>query len=77
MCLLLHGPFILSPFVLAELDYSMLTRLGLHIEDKVLNEVVRDKNFCTSSLNLVKHVVADLVVSSMMRAVACNRAPCF
>ncbi len=36
-----HGPFILSPFVLAELDYFVLTRLGLHIEDKVLNDVAQ------------------------------------
>ncbi len=36
-----QGPFILSPFVLAELDYFVLTRLGLNIEDKVLNDVAQ------------------------------------
>jgi predicted nucleic acid-binding protein len=36
-----RGPFILSPFVLAELDYFVLTRLGIGIEDKVLGDVTQ------------------------------------
>ena len=34
-----RGPFVLSPFILAELDYFVLTRLGAHIEDRLLKEV--------------------------------------
>lgn len=36
-----RGPFILSPFVLAELDYFVLTRLGTDIEDKLLEDVAQ------------------------------------
>ena len=35
------GPFLLSPFVLAELDYFVIGRLGSHIEAKLLSDVVR------------------------------------
>ena len=35
------GPFLLSPFVLAELDYLLLTRVGLHAELALLDEVSR------------------------------------
>ena len=35
------GPRILSPFVLAELDYLIATRVGLHAELALLEEVAR------------------------------------
>ncbi len=35
------GPFLLSPFVLAELDYLLLTRLGVKVETALLRQVVR------------------------------------
>ena len=35
------GPFVLSPFVLAELDYLLLTRVGLTEELGLLHEVER------------------------------------
>ncbi len=35
------GPFLLSPFVLAELDYLLLTRLGLLAEDRLLEDVAQ------------------------------------
>jgi uncharacterized protein len=33
------GPFLLSPFVLAELDYLLLTRVGVEAETALLREV--------------------------------------
>jgi predicted nucleic acid-binding protein len=33
------GPFLLSPFVLAELDYLLLERVGVHAERALLDEV--------------------------------------
>jgi predicted nucleic acid-binding protein len=36
-----HGPFLLSPFVLAELDYMILTRMGQRQEVALLGEVGR------------------------------------
>lgn len=33
------GPLVLSPFVLAELDYLLLTRHGTHAEQVVLDEI--------------------------------------
>jgi uncharacterized protein len=33
------GPFLLSPFVLAELDYLLLERVGMHAERALLDEV--------------------------------------
>jgi predicted nucleic acid-binding protein len=33
------GPFLLSPFILAELDYLLLTRVGAHAERALLHEV--------------------------------------
>ena len=36
-----QGPLLLSPFVLAELDYLLATRLGLHAELALLGEVAR------------------------------------
>lgn len=33
------GPFLLSPFVLAELDYLIMTRLGMQAEDRLLEDV--------------------------------------
>ena len=33
------GPFLLSPFILAELDYLLLTRVGLQAERALLGEV--------------------------------------
>ncbi len=36
-----RGPFILSPFILAELDHFVLTRLGIDIEDKLLGDVAQ------------------------------------
>lgn len=35
------GPLLLSPFVLAELDYLLSTRVGWHAEVALLNEVGR------------------------------------
>ncbi len=34
-------PLLLSPFVLAELDYLLATRVGLHAEQALLDEVAR------------------------------------
>ena len=34
-----NGPFFLSPFVLAELDYLLMTRVGVAAETALLNEV--------------------------------------
>jgi predicted nucleic acid-binding protein len=36
-----RGPFILSPFVLAELDYLLIRELGVEFELSVLREVAR------------------------------------
>lgn len=36
-----RGPFLLSPFVLAELDYLLATRVGPHAEHALLEEVER------------------------------------
>lgn len=36
-----RGPLLLSPFVLAELDYLLATRIGLHAEAALLAEVAR------------------------------------
>ncbi len=36
-----RGPFVLSPFVLAELDYLLSTRVGVHAELALLREVAR------------------------------------
>jgi uncharacterized protein len=36
-----RGPFLLSPFVLAELDYMILTRMGQRQESALLGEVAR------------------------------------
>jgi uncharacterized protein len=36
-----RGPFVLSPFVLAELDYLLATRVGSHAELALLAEVAR------------------------------------
>jgi len=36
-----QGPFLLSPFVLAELDYLLVTRIGGHAQSAFLAEVVR------------------------------------
>ena len=33
------GPFLVSPFVLAELDYLLMTRLGVSVEIDLLREV--------------------------------------
>jgi uncharacterized protein len=35
------GPLLLSPFVLAELDYMLATRVGQHAETALLGEVAR------------------------------------
>ena len=35
------GPFVLSPFVLAELDYLLATRFGMDAELGLLREVAR------------------------------------
>jgi len=35
------GPFLLSPFVLAELDYLLVTRIGARAQSAFLAEVVR------------------------------------
>jgi predicted nucleic acid-binding protein len=35
------GPFVLSPFVLAELDYLLLRELGVEFELSVLQEIAR------------------------------------
>ena len=35
------GPFLLSPFVLAELDYLLATRIGLRAQEAALAEVER------------------------------------
>jgi uncharacterized protein len=37
-----RGPFLLSPFVLAELEYMILTRMGRRQEVALLGEVGRD-----------------------------------
>jgi uncharacterized protein len=34
-----NGPFLLSPFVLAELDYLLMTRIGVAAETALLGEV--------------------------------------
>jgi uncharacterized protein len=36
-----EGPFLLSPFVLAELDYLLATRVGRTVQDLLLGEVER------------------------------------
>ena len=36
-----HGPLLLSPFVLAELDYLLASRVGLQAERALLEEVAR------------------------------------
>lgn len=36
------GPFVLSPFVLAELDYLVAKLAGVDVELKLLNEVARE-----------------------------------
>jgi predicted nucleic acid-binding protein len=35
------GPFLLSPFVLAELDFLLLERVGVHAERALLDQVAR------------------------------------
>lgn len=35
------GPFLLSPFVLAELDYLLATRIGIRAQRALLDEVAR------------------------------------
>lgn len=37
----MSGPFLISPFVLAELDYMLLTRFGPEQEMAFLDEVAR------------------------------------
>lgn len=36
------GALVVSPFVLAELDYMLLTRAGIHAELTLLNDLARD-----------------------------------
>ena len=36
-----NGPFLLSPFVLAELDYLLMRHVGAHAQAALLEEVVR------------------------------------
>lgn len=37
-----HGPRLLSPFVLAELDYLLATKVGVEAEHALLDEVARE-----------------------------------
>jgi hypothetical protein len=52
-----NGPFLLSPFVLAELDYLLMTRIGVAAETALLNEVA------TGAYDLVPFNADDLAAA--------------
>ena len=57
-----RGPLLLSPFVLAELDYLLLTRVGPLAEEALLEEVARGayrlEPFTAADVELAREVVA-------------------
>lgn len=56
------GPFLLSPFVLAELDYLLATRVGAHAHAAFLAEVVRGayrlEGFDAADLEAATRIIA-------------------
>lgn len=57
-----RGPLLLSPFVLAELDYLLATRVGAHAEEALLEEVERGayrlEPFDSGDVALARRVLA-------------------
>ena len=56
------GPFVLSPFVLAELDYLLATRVGMDAELGLLREVARGayrlESFRATDIEVVNEIIA-------------------
>jgi len=55
------GPFFLSPFVLAELDYLLATRVGRDAQHALLDEVVRGayrlESFDAADIDVAKRIM--------------------